>query len=78
MLSAAFFARSFGRGFSTLGAGGGAAATCGDAASRDRVLVTGRGAGGEVGTIRGCSKVGRYADIIALRTGTEEVKLQHG
>jgi len=47
MVTAAFVAFSVGRGFSSLGAGGGRAAICGEEASGDRSAVEGITTGGE-------------------------------
>ena len=70
---AAFFARIVGRGRSTLGAGGGGAATCGDAASAERSCADGMTAGGVSPSVRvrvpgtrgAWDVLGENADIIA-------------
>lgn len=64
--------------FSTLGAGGGPATVCGADASGESCLGEGTTTGG-VSVIAPWSKLfspGLYADIIALRAGTEKAVLQ--
>jgi hypothetical protein len=73
MVRAALDAVSFGRGFSTFGASGGRAATCGDAGCGDSVVGDGDGVGGSDndGTAPSTGAVGsrrvERADIIARR-----------
>jgi len=80
MDKAALVARNLGLdfGFSALGAGGGPAAVCGAEASGKSWLGEGTTTGG-ASVIAAWSKLfsrGLYADIMALRAGTENRVLQ--